>query len=70
MTRANSQVSYVGGDGRFNIEGLKLLHDLDTKVTALEAQLAAIAAVTAPTGGATNDAEARAAVVAIIGAAG
>ncbi len=49
--------------GKLTLEGYKML-------VALENRLAAIAAVAAPSGGATVDAEARAAVAAMIAAAG
>jgi hypothetical protein len=50
----------------------RLVSDLraqDTAIAALEAKLAAIAAVTAPTGGATIDSQSRTAIAAIIAAA-
>ena len=49
--------------GKLTLEGYKML-------VALESRLDAIAAVAAPSGGATVDAEARAAVAAMIAAAG
>ena len=49
--------------GKLTLEGYKML-------VALENRLDAIAAVAAPSGGATVDAEARAAVAAMIAAAG
>ncbi len=49
--------------GKLTLEGYKML-------VALENRLAAIAAVAAPSGGATVDAEARAAVAVMIAAAG
>jgi hypothetical protein len=67
---ANPQIPYVQGDGRFNIEGLKLLNELTARVAALESKLAAIAALADPTGGATVDAEARASIAAVLDAAG
>ena len=49
--------------GKLTLEGYKML-------VALENRLDAIAAVAAPSGGATVDAEARAAVAAMVAAAG
>lgn len=65
----NYAISYFGPDGKPTVEGLKLFQSLERRVGSAEAKLAAIAAVVAPTGGATVDAEARAAIVAILGAA-
>jgi len=45
------------------------LSDLTARIGDLEAQMAGIAAVVTPTGGATIDAESRTAITAIIGAA-
>jgi hypothetical protein len=64
--RPNPQVKYVTADGRLTLEGIALLERL-AKVSG--DRLAAIAGVTKPTGGATEDAEARAAIDAIIDAA-
>lgn len=66
---ANLQQRYVDANGRLTLEGLQLFDSLARRVLTLEGKLAAIAAVTEPTGGATTDAEARAAISAIIGAA-
>lgn len=70
MTKANIQEQYVTPDGRLTIDGYKLIAALDERLTAAEAKLTAIAALADPTGGATVDAEARAAIVAILDAAG
>lgn len=76
MTAPNIQEQYVDQGGQLTIEGYKLLSDMETRLAALEsansalvAQMALIAAVTAPTGGATVDAEARTAVAAVIAGA-
>lgn len=63
---ANLQERYVDQSGRLTLAGLKLFQGL----ARTEAKLAAIAAVAAPVGGATDDAEARTAINAIITAAG
>ena len=67
--RPNAQVRYVGADGRLTLDGMILLGRLSERLAAAEARLAAIGDVVDPTGGATQDAEARAAVASIIGAA-
>lgn len=59
-------VRYVGADGTLTLEGMRLLSGLDDRLTAAEAKLAAIAEAALPTGGATTDTEARAAIAAII----
>ena len=80
----NAQQQYITPDGRLTIAGLQLFGDLSRRlilaesgitalqgrVDAVEAKLAAIAVVASPTGGTTEDAEARAAIVSIINAAG
>ena len=66
---AQSGFVYVQSNGTLTIEGVKLFRDLETRAAALEAKFTAIAAIAAPSGGATTDAEARAAIVAILGAA-
>lgn len=65
----NMAEAYFDGTGRPTIAGQRLLADMVFRLDALEAKLDAIAAVADPTGGATTDAEARAAIVAITGAA-
>jgi hypothetical protein len=61
----NNLVSYFNPDGTPTIEGIKLGKEIDQ----LKRQMAAIAAVTGPTGGSTTDAEARTAINAIISGA-
>lgn len=65
----NRYVAYVDAQGRLTDPGAKLFADIERRVTAAEAKLTAIAAVVAPTGGATIDAESRAAINAIIAGA-
>lgn len=60
---------YVAPDGSFTLLGLRVLQDLERRVDAQDAKLAAIAAVVAPAGGVTADDEARAAIAAIIAGA-
>jgi len=60
--KPNLAEQFVGPDGRLTIEGLKVLQGLFDRLDA-------IAAVSAPTGGATIDAEARAAISSILTAA-
>lgn len=81
--RPNLAEQYTRPNGQLTIEGMKLLQDLfdrvtvleasasvlETELNAAEAKLAAIAAVTAPAGGATIDAESRTAINAIIAGA-
>jgi hypothetical protein len=66
---ANLQQQYVGPDGRLTIAGAQLFDNLDRRLRVAEDKLKAIAAVTGPDAGATIDAEARAAINAIIAAA-
>lgn len=61
--RPNLAEQFVTRDGRLTIEGLKVLQGIFDKLDA-------IAAVSDPSGGGTQDAEARAAIAAIIDAAG
>ena len=68
--RPNIQQRLYGPQGAPTVEGQKLLDDLYNRLEALEGALAAIAAVAGPTGGATTDTEARAAINSIIAAAG
>lgn len=68
--KPNAVEQYVRPSGQLTIDGLKLLQTMEDRIVTLEAQLAAIAAVTAPSGGATIDAEARTAISAIITGAG
>lgn len=60
---------YLNADGTFTLQGLDLINDLYDRLTEAEAKLSAIAAVVAPAGGATVDAEARTAIAAIIAGA-
>jgi len=66
---ANAAVVMVGANGQPTAALLLLLRDYERRLAASEAQMAAIAAVTAPSGGATVDAEARTAIAAIIAGA-
>lgn len=66
----NIQEQYVDPSGRLTIDGYKMLDGLFQRVDALDAKLTAIAALADPAGGATIDAEARAAIAAILDAAG
>lgn len=72
----NIQEQYVATSGQLTLDGYKLLSDMEARLAALEtanaalvAQMALIASVTAPTGGATVDVESRAAVAAVIAGA-
>lgn len=64
----NHLAVYVSRDGRLTQDGLMLLQAQGRAIADLQGQLAAIAAVVAPSGGATVDAEARAAIAGIIAA--
>lgn len=66
---ANLQERYVTADGRLTIAGVQLFDSLTRRLTIAEDKLKAIATVAEPTGG-TPDAEARAAINAIIAGAG
>ena len=63
--RPNAGVQYVGADGRLTVEGLAFFSALDRRLAALEARLSGPAV----TGGAVQDAEARAAIDAMRGQA-
>lgn len=65
---ANFAIRYVAPDGTFTTEGLVLLAGLSARLETLERKMAAIAVIAAPSGGATVDTEARAAISAIIAA--
>jgi hypothetical protein len=60
---------FVQPDGRLTLTAAQELQAVARRLNALEIKLAAIAAVADPTGGATVDAEARTAIIAIIAAA-
>ena len=68
--RPNLQERYFDAEGRPTIEGQKLLQSYFDQIEALQFKLDAIAAVVAPTGGATIDTEARDAISNIISGAG
>ena len=61
-------IRYVAQDGHFTPEGLVMFSGIIARLEAAEAKLTTIAAIAAPAGGATVDAEARAAIAAIIAA--
>lgn len=67
---AQQGFTYVQSTGALTLDGIMLFRSLEDRLSALEATLQAVAAVAAPTGGATTDAEARAAIAAIIAAVG
>lgn len=69
MTNFSGYEVFVGPDRRLTFEGQEILQRQDERIAALEALLADISAVTAPTGGGTVDAQARTAISAIIAAA-
>lgn len=64
----NFSIRYVSTDGHFTPEGMIFFTSLAQRLEAAEAKLTSIAAIAAPVGGATVDAEARAAIAAIIAA--
>lgn len=66
----NNITSYFNPDGTPTDEGIRFFRALERRVTSSEAKLAAIAAITAPAGGATIDSQARTAINAIIAGAG
>lgn len=68
MLRANLSETYTQG-GKPTLAFMRLLQEYERRLADLETKLAAIAAVAAPTGGATTDAEARTAINAIISGA-
>lgn len=65
----NPNVRYISPEGTFTLQGMMLFGDVVRALDASNAKLAAIAAVVAPVGGATVDAEARTAIAAIIAGA-
>jgi len=66
---ANLQEAYVTPDGRLTLAGAKLFDNISRRLDVAEGKLSAIAAVADPTGGTTQDAEARAAINAIVAGA-
>lgn len=56
--------------GALTLDGYKMLADMDARLVVMEGKIAAIAAIVAPSGGATVDAEARAVISAILAEAG
>lgn len=70
-------VAYFRPDGRPSLEGLryfqeqaKLIESQAAHIEALEGKIAAIASISAPSGGTTIDTQARAAITGITNAAG
>lgn len=70
MSEPNITEIVADGNGRLTLSGFKMLADMNARIVVMEGKLAAIAAITAPTGGATTDAEARSAIAAILAEAG
>lgn len=68
--RLNPFTAYIRPNGTPSSELMREAGLLEQRVAALEAKLAAMAAVTAPSGGATQDAEARTAINALRAGAG
>lgn len=62
-------IRYVSPDGTLTLQGMQMFGDMARTLDEANAKLAAIAAVVAPSGGATVDAEARTAIAAIIAGA-
>lgn len=69
MIRPNLHDRTTNPNGTRTLDDLKIMTALYDKVVELEGKLDAIAAITAPAGGATIDAEARTAINSIISAA-
>jgi hypothetical protein len=65
----NRLVALTEADGTPTIRGVEYFRNLERRIAAAEAKLAAIAAITAPTGGATIDSQARTAINAILAGA-
>ena len=65
----NLTTRFVQPDGRLTLTAIQQLSELERRLNVQEMKMAAIAAVADPTGGVTEDAEARAAIIAIIAAA-
>ena len=70
MSEPNITEIVADGNGRLTLAGFTMLADMNARIVVMEGTLAAIAAITAPTGGATTDAEARSAIAAILAEAG
>ena len=66
----NNLTSYFNPDGTPTVEGIRFFQDVERRIGVAEAKLAAIAAVTGPSGGATIDSQSRTAINAIISGAG
>ena len=66
--RANLAETYTQ-DGKPTLALIRLLQDYERRLLEAEGKLAAIAAVTAPTGGSPVDSEARTAISEILAAA-
>jgi hypothetical protein len=60
-----TDIRYVDADGTLNQAGWSLFNDMQGRIAALEAKLAAAAAVANASGGATIDANVRAETIAI-----
>jgi len=69
MRRPNFQETHYI-NGKPSVDWMATLEDLFDRLEAAESKLTAIAAVTAPSGGSTIDAEARTAINDIISGAG
>ena len=67
---AQQTFRYIQQDGTLTIDGLRLFRAMEARLDALEGKMALIAAIVAPVGGATVDAEARTAIAAILAGAG
>ena len=65
----NNITRYFNADGTPSLDGIRYFAALEARVVEAEAKLAAIAAVTGPSGGATIDSQARTAINAIIAGA-
>ena len=79
MTAPNIQIRFIDANGFLTLDGYRVLADMESRLSDAEAvnatltaslasanaKIAAIAAVTAPTGGATIDSQARTTINAI-----
>jgi len=61
-------IQFSDGGGRLTRAGYEMLQELRDELDAANAKLAAIAAIVAPSGGATIDTQARTAIAAVIAA--